>query len=870
MGVHGLATFLRENRRALSSTQVFTNLLRSENDNYTPLVVDGWSLIYALSADSGLPWVYGGEYESFAGFVQAIVKAWLLVGLEPYFVFDGPTPLAKIPMTLKRLTETNIRNANIFFRTSAPARAVPSFLASARISPPLLLEACLDALRELQAGVDEPRVHVLMADGEADPFCVALAAALGGGLVVGMDSDFAVLCTDGYRGYIPIDEMVWQASGEQVVLNHGGEDDGFQAVVAKQRPRRKLSGLIPPPSGSEPGDISLTVAVYHPHTLASHLRLSPALLPLFSALVGNDFSNPANSRKFFENRSSAMERVWKVAHAVSAASLSGIKKGQASGRTSGRGHRSGDTVLDVIHAAVTQLLVRPDLIASGEVDKIVDETVDAALECTIPPVSAISSSSEMCALHSTEECPLAFALGGGSAELLRAYREGRLNRRLLSAVTMGIMLPKVFLEDPDQRSCAVVAKGTWSWVWAVLAAGGHVFSSSDKQTTGSRASANPKSQADDDTDSHLEDESELISVVEDFTATEPSVSSDPTGLASELAERLKGLAGSWDDIHDDDSRQDGTEQAERSLVQYVRRGLKLIPEPVVLNRLSDLAPNISLPGGSEGWARAGRISVFLEGMKSNAKALRDAFEACLAGSPASAPTSDSNSNPLNLGVLIWICVLRCVIQASAESPGGTNGNGNAALVGKWKKAEACAFIASMTVSAPASPSTPVNGSSTLDPPPSDAITPPLPPLDTRTIHRVAQLLYAFDAGARLAEVVYLFEGVSTIQTGFDENQPNEHMGGSTRDIIGRAVRMFSGRAVHAAASTSSVQVDGRVWALVCDGLDGSVWAYEPERAKTKSKSKGKSKSNGGAAGQGGGKSAGRSVGFGLLAALGDE
>lgn len=803
----------------------------------------------------------------------------MLKPTKPLYIFIGPTPLAKIPTTLKRLTETNIHNANIFFRTSAAARAAPSFLASARISPPLLLEACLDALRELQSQTraNPPRVHVLMADGEADPFCVALAAALGGGLVVGMDSDFAVLCTNGYGGYIPIDEMVWQANnGEEAAPDHSGKDDGFQAVVTKQRTRRKSSGLIPPPSGPEPGDLSLSVTVYHPHTLASYLRLSPALLPLFSALVGNDFSNPANGRKFFENRSSAPERVWKVARAVSAASLSGIKKGQTSGRTSGQGHRSGDTVLDVIHAAITQLLVRPDLIGGGEVDKIVDETVDAALECTIPPVATLSSSSEMCALHSTEECPLAFALGGDSAELLRAYREGRLNRRLLSAVTMGIMLPKLFLEDPDQRSCAFVAKGTWSWVWAILAAGGHVPFASDKQTTESRTSVNSRSQTDDDIDSRLEDDSELISVVDDFTATEPSVTSDPTGIASELAERLKGLAGSWDAIHDDDSGQDGTEQAERSLVQYVRRGLKLVPEAVVLERLSDLAPNITLLGGSESWARVRRIEVFLEGIKSNTKALRDAFMACLPGAPPSSspPTSDFDSSHIDLGVLIWICVLRCVVQASAESAGGTNGSGSAALVGKWKKAEACAFIASLTVPGP--PGTPVAGSSTPNLPPSDANTfSALPPLDTRTIHRVAQLLYAFDAGARLAEVVYLFEGkngdgdANASRTESSEDQPNDLKVDPIRDVIGRAARMFSGRAVHSAVSTSSVQLDEQVWTLVCDGLNANVWAHEPERPKAK-KSKSKAKNDGGVGGQGGGKIVGKSIGFGVLASLEDQ
>lgn len=710
-----------------------------------------------------------------------------------------------------------------------------------------------------------------MADGEADPFCVALAATLGGGLVVGMDSDFAVLCADGYGGYVPIDEMIWQTSGEEATPVPNDEDmDGFQAVVTKQRTKRKSSGLIPPSCNLQPGELSLALSIYHPHTLATHLRLSPALLPLFSALVGNDFSNPAHGRKFFENHSSSVERVWKVARAVSAASVSGIKKGQGSARPSGQTHGSGDTVLDVIHAAVSQLLVRPDMIASGEVDKIVHDTVDAALECTIPPVEAgfPLSASETCVLHPLDECPLALALVGAgvSSSLLRGYRAGRVGRRLLSALTTGIVLPKLFLEDPDQRSCALVTRSTWNYIWAILAAGGHIPLPSPLNLSRSRVERNAKSPFDDETDSRLEDDSELISVVEEFTATEPSVCSDPAGLASELVERLRGLAGSWGDMDED---KESTERAERSLVHYARRGLKLLPEPVVVERLADMVPGHSLGGGSENWTRAERARVFLEGMKSNTGALRGAFQTCFAAGPGSIAGSEPGT-AMDLGTLIWVCVLRCVVQASAELAGNGNGNGNgsAALVGKWKKTEARAFVGSLVVDPQA-----ISTDATPAPsaPSADAGTiPDLPPLDTRTIQRVAQLLYAFDAGARLTEVVYLFEGGSgdkaTDTAEADGGRPGGEESGLGRDVIGQTVRMFSGLAVHAAASASSAQVDESIWSLVCEGLEDGVWAYEPERGKAKAKSKSKSKSDGKA----GGKAPGRGAGFGVLAFLESE
>ena len=103
MGVHGLTTFLRERRSQLSRTLNFF-----QNDEQSaPLVVDGWSyvgtcvsrifrtdqicfassFIYKVLEDSGLPWVYGGEYDAFYDLVVRIVKAWISVGLRPIFVF---------------------------------------------------------------------------------------------------------------------------------------------------------------------------------------------------------------------------------------------------------------------------------------------------------------------------------------------------------------------------------------------------------------------------------------------------------------------------------------------------------------------------------------------------------------------------------------------------------------------------------------------------------------------------------------------------------------------------------------------------------------------------------------------------------------
>jgi hypothetical protein len=109
MGVHGLATYLKENKRHVARTAEF--LSPHSDASRTTLVIDAWSyvehvalrqicllltscshslsFIYKLVYDSFLPWVYGGEYALFSGAVRRVVDAWLQLGLEPHFVFDG-------------------------------------------------------------------------------------------------------------------------------------------------------------------------------------------------------------------------------------------------------------------------------------------------------------------------------------------------------------------------------------------------------------------------------------------------------------------------------------------------------------------------------------------------------------------------------------------------------------------------------------------------------------------------------------------------------------------------------------------------------------------------------------------------------------
>ncbi|KEP48114.1 XPG domain protein [Rhizoctonia solani 123E] len=732
MGVRGLTTFLRDNRSALSKQEIFKN---TPGASKRPLVIDGWSLIYALYYDSGLPWVYGGEYENFAILVKNLVNAWIAVGFEPFFVFDGPVPLLKTSTTLKQYAQS-IKNADIFFRTSASTRSSPNFLASKRILPPLLFEVCLSILKEFgsssRVGDDSlspPKAHILMADDEADPYCVALAGKLRNGLVLGLDSDFSVLDVEGYGGYVPLDEISWSSLLDNTSSAPQGRGDRLTSARTKQHSKHKMSGLIPPDSA---GELSLKVTIYHPHNLASYLGLPPPLLPLFGALVGNDFSSPYNAKQFFEPQTSSAERIWKVARAVSVA----VKELSDRGEVGAQG--DGLRLLDVTQTSVLQLLVRPDTLTGGAMKRIVDQTVAATLECTLTLTSPSPSSS--CAIHAEDECPLSSL----SPEFLNAYREGKIHPRLANAATTGIVFPKLFLEDPGHEPCGNACKTVWDWVWAVFTAGGHIPFVAPEESESTRAGAEPGA------DAH----SQVINAVGEFAATNSSISSKSADLALELKDKFTGL-----------SLEEYSPVAvleRKSPVQYARRGSKLVPE------LIQLPISFELPslGGAHNWTRKDRISVFLEGTRSHTVNILEAFE----------------MGDVQVEKLLWICTLRSVVQSS---PSLGESAAAPSVVGKWRKTEARGFISSLSCLAKPNP--------------------PLPPLNTRTIQRTAQLLYAFDAVARLAEVLYLFH-----------------------EEVGRAVRMFSGRAVHLQLQG---EVDETAWGLICDAIGEGVWAYEPGKPK---------------------------------------
>ncbi|KAF8070780.1 hypothetical protein FPV67DRAFT_1413781 [Lyophyllum atratum] len=606
MGVHGLTTYLRENQRVLSTT--FTLPAKQQDAKPIPIVIDGWSFIYDLHRNSNLPWVYGGEYDQFSKLIAVVVQAWIKVGLKLFFIFDGAAPELKFATMVSRLGQSHVQPSLLFFRTSPTSRSTARFLSETRIIPPLAYATCIHTLKAIQKDTDALEVH--FADEEGDPYAVELAGRIGG-YVAGNDSDFVVLNTEGYLGYIPLEEMIWHAPISAETPSH--EEDSEFREVRKPKAKRRAGtstgvgrGIIPPDATEQ---LTLSLTVYTPDVLAAHLKIPVTLLPLLGALVGNDFSiqsevNRRNTQSlFFGKHLSLSQRINFVASTMQTilSSVSQKRKKQT--------HQVG-SVMDLIDRAVNALLARLiTTIGSGEVDNIVDKIVEATLQYAIPRREDDTleqgdlSPSRVCALHESEACPLlpllsrrVVAAGESSTEgndelqdmialrarYLDAYRHGQLAPKIMDILSSATFWPRLFLENPDFETVSrSVGRPIREWIYSIL-----------HDAVGLPES--PEVENDDDSEEDEEDvetEDELIDVVE----SDSEDGDDP----------LAPLKGELHRLHGSDDEGTGTSAASSSrlrrpsrppiVTEYLRRGTRVAEEAMTVRPLHDLLSSISLP-----------------------------------------------------------------------------------------------------------------------------------------------------------------------------------------------------------------------------------------------------------------------------------
>ncbi|KAH9846148.1 hypothetical protein C2E23DRAFT_951191 [Lenzites betulinus] len=756
--------------------------------------------------------------------------------------YPGPYPTLKFP-TLVARTSRKVQNGLLFFRTSRTARAAPRFLRETAMLPPLSYGVCVDTLVDLADGALKGSLNVHIADEEGDPYAVALAGRLGA-YVAGLDSDFVILHAEGYKGYIPLDEMVWTAThadedttGSVYSLDTESDlhdDDGFKparsAKPRKQRaavPQRAGRGIVPPDETHDPDvHISLSFTVYSSATLAAHLGIPVSLLPLLGALVGNDFTGSSDDagppvtaaeirtnrranlqRLFFERQLTLGQRITRVAK-----TLSGILAdafGQASAPRGKRPKKAVGSVMELIDAAVTALLLRPlDTFATGEKEAVVERIVEATLQYAIPrpadedtDVESAQWVSEVCPLHAEEACPLFTSLSrlvrpppeeGASqppsedphavvrSRYITAYRTGHLNPHILDAVQSGTAWPWLFLEDPD-KECVErsIGRPIREWMYAVLDA--------------SVGLPGPQGGEEDDGEDEDEDDDELIDVVE-----EDDDDVDPLA-------RLRGALKELDDPEDVDqtpppsapsSSQSPAPRAPKIITEYIRRGTRLAPEEIAVTPLADLLHGIAFktppnaPTPPPLWPRDARRRLLFGALGSDC--------------PAVAALPDD--------ALLGVLALRTVVQRmharAQENPGV-----KAREQERWTHAEARAFVAALR-GAPKARATDADrdgdgGQAAV----------PVPVIAERSVQLVAQVMAALEAAERLAQVLLLAPALASPARRLSGARFHALLVGGTGSVDGDV----------------DVDVEEGVWRACTEGLEGAYATLPQRRSKKERK-----------------------------------
>ena len=462
---------------------------------------------------------------------------------------------------------------------------------------------------------------------------MALAGRLGA-YVTAQDSDFVVLNSAGYLGYIPLDEMQWSEPAEASADEQQLGDD-FVPVLRRGPSKRSVTsprarGVVPPAAY-----LSLSMAVYTPASLAKLLKVTVTLLPLVGAIVGNDYRTSHQSY-LFDRKLTPVQRI-----TYTTTTLASILH-KLDRPTRKAGTKAPKNVLDLIRTAVNQMLVRPSATASGEIDRIVDGIVESALQYAIPPSEVTGLwPTPNCPIHDApEQCRIPALISpdvsddenegdrDGDGEVperaqarhlyLREYRAGMFDRQLLDIVTTATVWPRGFLEDPDAETAVkAVGRPLRMWTYAILDEalgipliedeGGLEDDESDgsvaTQSMGAGSATNGSVTGRTGSLTELEDEDEdaIIDVIDD----EDSEEDDPLEALKGALQRLRGTTrrGGLPPIPDREEEdwgtaggKDGQAPPPQSIVQeYVRRGARLAPDPIPVLDVAALFEQQDLP-----------------------------------------------------------------------------------------------------------------------------------------------------------------------------------------------------------------------------------------------------------------------------------
>ena len=689
----------------------------------------------------------------------------------PKITGQGPYRSSKFTTSATRMTQSIIQPSLLFFRTSVLSRSTPRFMRENAILPPLYYVATLDALRSLNNTVE-----IYLADDEGDPFAVELAGRLKG-YVTGRDSDFVILNSEGYAGYIPMDQMFWNIESKETGGESQSEDNGGFVMARKSKTANEASnsaqGIIPPDMN---GELSLSLVVYTPHGLASHLQISISLLPLLAALIGNDFTadRRPTSNLFFDRNMTVSQRIARVASVLK--SVAAIATGTSAKRKT---RHQITSVVDFVDLTIESLLIRPISMGSGERESIAEKTVDAALQYAIPKHQEHGAgSTSVCPLHDADSCPLVQCLSHPTAGhppesetetrkqvrllYLSAYRRGYFSPGLMDMLTTGTAWPESFLENPDIETVSrSLGRPIREWIYALLDDGigliGHDVDSGEDGLGGTSAD-------------EASDDDEIVEVVEE-DSDEDMGSGNPLAPLQGALDELT-IGGKPPPSHSETSRG----MRPKYVTEHIRRGTRHAEETVSVPSLATLLSSHDINIGNGPNARPiqlededFRLTVFLRSLGSNTdlvKALPSEYLMAVVS-------------------LRW-SVSRLANRADDAQPSAEKEKE------KWTTREAQAFLASFSW------------------PRGTSVEPTSPPLENRSIQLTAQILATFDAVEMLSQVLLLTNKV-----------PNP-------------ASFFSGRAFHKfladGNSPDILHLPPGLWDACVDGLE-AAFSHESDRKR---------------------------------------
>ena len=675
-----------------------------------------------------------------------------------------------------------VRRAELFFRTSPQARSHPRFLNENRILPALAFVASLEALKELvKEGLP---VKLYFADEEGDPDSVELAGKLSG-YVTGTDSDFVVLNAEGYKGYIPMDDFLWDTSalGDLAPQPEPEPVDDFQPIKRKKTKKNfeVHHGIIPPVE--DVSQISLTCTTISPVALAAHLELPISLLPLLGALVGNDFSASPSARfgkqsLFFERKVTLSQRITRVSKTVHDA-ISNPAQNKA------KRSEESDDVIDLIRRVVHTLLLQDvSSLGSGEEAAIIEKIVESALQYALP--TRDEPPGPLCLLGSPGDVHLYGREKGNAIRrlYLNGYRAGNVHSKLLDPLHTGTMWPRPFLENPEKETVhRSIGRPIREWIYAILDDGVGLPVRPEKE----EAKAENKADGEDD-----EDDEELIDVVEESSSDEDSVLEDPLAPLRGALKRLSGIETPRSETPPPEVRK------RKVITEYVRRGLRIDLEDLQVGFLPELLEKLEIPleGPIQLAPESTRLRLFLTIIGAEA----------VAGKLGGIPPEQ----------IIPTLAVRWVVSVLYGRAVGSEGS-KERFAEKWTRSEVKALL--LAFIRPTTPPVEKEG---------EVASPAAPEIQDRHVQLMAQMLASVEAIVLLAQALLL---------DFDRRVPLN------------LVAHFSGRRFHQllnngyAEISSSLEALGPLLDVVSAGLDAEAFADEAYKKRKVRKEQQKEKSS---------------------------